>query len=226
MGYIYKITNKVNNKIYIGQTTTSIKTRMSKHYNRAKTGINLTGIDAAIQKYGKNNFEVEKIIECPNEDLNAQEQYYINKYDSFNNGYNLTIGGQYYTTSLNLDINTVIQKYQELKTVQATAEYFKCSIRTISDLLKNNGITVKSQLHLENLSRAPKTMFKDGDNAKQVRIIELNIIFNSLKECSQWLIDNNYSKASTMEAARKSLSRALNGDRNSYCGLHFEFIKN
>lgn len=224
MGYIYKITNKVNNKIYIGQTITSIKTRMSKHYSHANTGNNLTGIDAAIKKYGIENFEVEQIIECPNEDLNIQEQYYIDKYNSFNDGYNLTIGGQYYTTSLNLDINEVNQKYQELKTIQATADYFQCSIRTISNLLKNNGIEVKPQLHLENLSRAPKTMFKEGDNTKKVRIVELDIVFNSLKECSQWLIDNHYSKASTMEAARKSLSRALNGDRSSYCGLHFEFV--
>ena len=67
--------------------------------------------------------------------------------------------------------------------------------------------------------------FKEGDNTKKVRIIELDLIFNSLKECSQWLIDNHYSRASTMEAARKSLSRALNGDRATYCGLHFEFIK-
>ena len=53
MGYIYKITNKINNKIYIGQTTTSIEERMRKHIDKAKNQLEgLTGIDAAIKKYG------------------------------------------------------------------------------------------------------------------------------------------------------------------------------
>ena len=68
-------------------------------------------------------------------------------------------------------------------------------------------------------------MFKEGDHAKAVKIIELNLTFNSLKDCAQWLLDNGYSKAKSMELARKSLSRALNGKRASYCGLHFEFAE-
>lgn len=225
MGFIYKITNKVNGKIYIGQTIMPIKNRMYKHYSQARTGKAITGIDAAIRKYGEDNFEVEQLVECPNEDLNQQEQFYISKYKSFENGYNLTIGGQCGTTSLNINIEEAIKKYNELKTVEKTAKYFGCCAETMSKILRANGINVKPQLHLENLSRAPKTMFKEGDNTKKVRIVELNLIFNSLKECSQWLIDNHYSRASTMEAARKSLSRALNGDRATYCGLHFEFVK-
>lgn len=225
MGFIYKITNKINGKVYIGQTITPIKNRMYKHYSQARNGKNITGIDAAIKKYGKENFEVEQILECPNEDLDLQEKFYISKYNSFENGYNLTIGGQCGTTSLNINIEEAIKKYNELKTVEKTAKYFGCCAETMSKILRANGINVKPQLHLENLSRAPKTMFKEGDNTKKVRIVELNLIFNSLKECSQWLIDNHYSKASTMEAARKSLSRALNGDRATYCGLHFEFVK-
>lgn len=185
MGFIYKITNKVNGKIYIGQTIMPIKNRMYKHYSQARTGKGITGIDAAIRKYGKDNFEIEQLVECPNEDLNQQEQFYISKYKSFEDGYNLTIGGQCGTTSLNIDIEEAIKKYNELKTVEKTAKYFGCCAETMSKLLRANGIDIKSQLHLENLSRAPKTMFKEGDNTKKVKIIELNLTFNSLKECSQ-----------------------------------------
>lgn len=222
MGFIYKITNKVNGKIYIGQTITPIKSRMSKHYSQARVGKNITGIDAAIRKYGEENFEVEKILECPNEDLDLQEKFYISKYNSFIDGYNLTIGGKTSTTALNIDINEAIIKYQKLKSVEKTAKYFNCCSETMSKLLRANGVEIKKHLNLDNLQKGRK--FKEGDHVKAVRIIELNLIFNSLKECSQWLIDNNYSKASTMEAARKSLSRVLHGDRASYCGLHFEFI--
>ena len=47
---------------------------------------------------------------------------------------------------------------------------------------------------------------------------------NNEKIFEQWLIDNNYSKANSMEMARKSLSRVLTGERKSYCKLHFEYL--
>ena len=223
MGFIYKITNKINGKVYIGQTIMPIKNRMYKHYSQAKNRKNITGIDAAIKKYGKENFEVEQILECPNEDLDLQEKFYISKYNSFENGYNLTIGGQLSTTSLNININEAISKYQELKSVEETAKYFNCCSETMSKLLKANGVEIKKHLNLDNLKNGCK--FKEGDHAKAVKIIELNLTFNSLKDCAQWLLDNGYSKAKSMELARKSLSRALNGERASYCGLHFEFAE-
>lgn len=223
MGFIYKITNKENQKVYIGQTITSIATRMNKHYSQANVGKNITGIDAAIRKYGKDNFIVETICECLNEDLDEQERYYISKYDSFNNGYNLTSGGQTGSTTLGLNDNEVIEKYKELKYINQVANLYKCSEKTISNILHNNNIAIYTHPTLENLQKGHK--FQKGEKAKSVKILELNLIFPSLKECSQWLIDNGYSKAKSMEMARKSLSRALNGDRATYCGLHFEFVK-
>ena len=222
MGYIYKINNLINNKAYIGQTTTTLNARINKHFSKARTQDNLTGIDAAIKKYGQENFSVEMICECPNEDLDIQERYYIAKYNTFENGYNLTIGGQFSTTSLNLSIDEVIKKYKELKTIKDTAAYFNCSIKTISDILHTNNVPIIRPVHnIENLQKGVK--FKLGDGVKKVKIVELNKQFNSLKECSQWLIDNNYSKASSMEMARKSLSRALNSNHR-YCGFTVEFV--
>ena len=61
MGFIYKITNLINGKIYIGQTITSISQRMNRHYTNAKTNNHATGIDGAIKKYGRENFKVEEI---------------------------------------------------------------------------------------------------------------------------------------------------------------------
>ena len=66
--------------------------------------------------------------------------------------------------------------------------------------------------------------FKEGDNVKPIYCKELNKTFDSLKECAQWLIDNGYSKAASMDAARKSLSRHLNGDRKSYLHMHFIYV--
>ena len=222
MGYIYKITNIINNKSYIGQTRNTIKTRMYKHISRSKEA-NVSGIDAAIKKYGKENFLIEELCKCSNEDLDEQEKFYIKKYDTFNNGYNLTLGGQDGSTTLNLDNKQVVNKYNELQYIYKVANYFDCCEKVISDILKQENVKIIFHPVLDNLKNGHK--FQSGDNVKAVKIIELNLVFNSLKECSQWLIDNNYSKASSMEMARKSLSRVLNGDRETYCKLHFEYVK-
>lgn len=226
MGYIYKMTNKLNNKVYIGQTQTTVQERVRKHFSKAKHEPHLTGVDAAIRKYGEDNFLVETICECQNSELDELEKFYIAKYNSYNSpvGYNLTPGGQDGACMrLNLKPEEVISVYQKLKHVKLTAEYFHCCDKVISRILHENNITIYKPGRVENIL-GKGTPFKEGERTKAVYIVELDKSFGSLKECSQWLIDNGYSKANSMEMARKSLSRCLNGERNSYCKLHFKYI--
>lgn len=94
---IYKITNQINGKCYIGQSTNILK-RWAEHRNRA-TSKGSEGYEGhfyrSIRKYGLNNFSFEILEECPKEDLNEKEIFYIMKYHSNQKdfGYNLTIGG-------------------------------------------------------------------------------------------------------------------------------------
>nr|DAY45730.1 MAG TPA: intron associated endonuclease [Crassvirales sp.] len=88
-GIIYKITNKVNNKSYIGQTRYTIEFRWKQHQHKKDN----TYFHNAIKKYGVSNFNIEILEECDIENLNNREIFYIAKFDTFNNGYNLTIGG-------------------------------------------------------------------------------------------------------------------------------------
>ena len=91
--YIYIITNMVNNKIYIGQTITTIEQRFKEHCRPSK---NSTLIDKAINKYGKENFKVEFLCETNSlDELNKLEIFYIKEYNAMdrNVGYNLCIGG-------------------------------------------------------------------------------------------------------------------------------------
>jgi group I intron endonuclease len=90
---IYKITNLINNKVYIGQTTESLQKRWKRHtseYHEKNMYISRT-----ISKYGEKNFIIEKICECYSlQELNEKEIFYINEYDSLSpNGYNLVVGG-------------------------------------------------------------------------------------------------------------------------------------
>ncbi len=88
---IYKFTNKINNKIYIGKTQ-NLKKRISTHIRLSKNPKNRFHL--AIKKYGINNFKVEVLKVCKNQiDLSEREQYYISYFKSIKKGYNLTEGG-------------------------------------------------------------------------------------------------------------------------------------
>lgn len=87
---IYKITNKINGKLYIGQTTRTIERRFRDHCTSSKSAISL-----AISKYGKENFNIEVIYEASSlEELNIKEIEFIKQFNSISpNGYNLREGG-------------------------------------------------------------------------------------------------------------------------------------
>ncbi len=89
---IYKITNKINNKVYIGQSI-NIESRWVHHRNY---NINHShyALYQAFDKYGLENFIFEIIELCPQNQLNDREIYWINYYNSYQNGYNSTTGGQ------------------------------------------------------------------------------------------------------------------------------------
>lgn len=110
-GIVYKITNKITNQSYIGQTKNkrgfkgryymSGKTNeerllhylrrmkeLGEHYNQHLLN--------SIEKYGIENFEVIDVLDtaCDKDELNSKEIYYIKKYDSYKNGFNKTPGGE------------------------------------------------------------------------------------------------------------------------------------
>lgn len=102
MSYIiYKITNKINNKIYIGQTTRPLQRRKSQYkwcalnYANGKYTIS-TVIIPAMVKYGFDNFEFENIFTCETlDELNQSEIDFIKKFDCIvPNGYNIEPGGK------------------------------------------------------------------------------------------------------------------------------------
>ena len=90
---IYKITNKINGKVYIGQTTKTLRRRWTKHCIAAKTD-NIP-FHRALIKYGFENFTVEQIdVASSIEELNKKEVYWIKHYNSMMpNGYNVCEGG-------------------------------------------------------------------------------------------------------------------------------------
>ena len=91
MGYIYKIWNEDNDKLYIGQTSVGIKARWSQHLKNYLT--NDAVLYRAMRKHGAGIFHIEEIEQCENSLLNEREIYWIAYYDSYKNGYNSKPGG-------------------------------------------------------------------------------------------------------------------------------------
>lgn len=87
---IYKITNKINGKCYIGQSI-DIETRLKQHQKKIGSEENPMYVD--FKTYGLENFSFEVLQECDRQYLNDREAYWSEYYNSFNEGYNLTKGG-------------------------------------------------------------------------------------------------------------------------------------
>lgn len=89
LGIIYIITNKVNSKVYIGQTRKTLSERMRHHFSKYETCAKLK---KAIEQYGKDNFIYNVLELVPFSKLNEREAFYIDKYNSIENGYNIKKG--------------------------------------------------------------------------------------------------------------------------------------
>ena len=94
MASIYKITNLINGKVYIGQTIQNVQNRWRQHVQDAYENQKCLHLCSAIVKYGKENFSVEEIEKCSQELLDEREIYWIKEYNSQSEGYNITAGGK------------------------------------------------------------------------------------------------------------------------------------
>ena len=145
-GFIYKITNKVNGKSYIGQTIQNVKERFYQHCAiKCSQAVLNMAIHRAINKYGKSNFTIEVIEEVESTNLNDRERYWIKYYNSYNNGYNSTKGGQDKIKMFkNLGAESIIKEYKSGKSLREIGRNFNVDKQTIKDLLVRNNIKLRT----------------------------------------------------------------------------------
>ena len=155
LGKIYLISNDVNDKLYVGQTIQSLKKRFTGHccYSKSDRSSNMY-IKRAIHKYGKDKFHISLLEEVPIERLNEREKYWITYYDSYNNGYNLTLGGQdsnYFNLNrleTTVDIKKFSEYIKEFKPLATeVASHFgisKCSVYNLIERLNDSELILNS----------------------------------------------------------------------------------
>ena len=191
-GFIYKITNKVNGKSYIGQTIQNVKERFYQHCaTKCSQAILNMVIHKAINKYGKSNFTIEVIEEVESTNLNDRERYWIRYYDSYNNGYNSTEGGQDGIKLFkNLDTESIVREYKSGKSLREIGRLFNVDKQTIKDLLVRNNINLRT-------TRTYKLSQKDREDI----IKDLSLGLSRKEIISKWHISKGY------------LSQLINGYR-------------
>lgn len=103
IGYIYIVRNDINDNVYIGKTVQSLNERLRQHINRSNSDDEhgKSHFHNAIRKYGAEHFYINELYKYESDDtdelnkhLYEKEKEFIQKFDSYNNGYNSTLGGE------------------------------------------------------------------------------------------------------------------------------------
>ena len=205
MGFIYKISNDINDKIYIGKTNFSLEKRWQQHINDShKDRHEHRPLYNAINKYGIEHFQITLIEEIPNEQLSVREQYWINYYNSYSNGYNATMGGEG-KTKFNYD--QVVELYNKYQNVRKVAEELSADRTAIEDIL-----------HSMNVKVLPGCLVSGKKTSKPVAQIdpltnEIIAIFSNAREASE-----------QTGAYAKSISKTCLGKQVTCGGYKWKYV--
>lgn len=205
MAYIYKITNNINQKIYIGKTLNSIEDRWKEHLkDYKKERCEKRPLYDAMNKYGLENFSIEQIEECDSEIVNDRETYWIEYYGSFKYGYNATKGGD---GKSYLDYNLVVITYNHLQSEIETAKNLNISVDSVRKILKEKNVPIKSS------SEIIKEKYGKITNMYSLEGVFLRS-FSSTNEAAQYMIDNNLTgcKKTTI---KQHITEVCNGKRKT-----------
>lgn len=144
MGFIYKIYNDINKKVYIGKTQKTVEERWAWHLRDYKYLYRTGKIYRAMRKYGPEHFFIETIEECEDSQLSQHEIYWIGYYNSYKNGYNSTLGGEgvaYY------NYEEMLKEWQEGYSITQIAQKHGAHPDVVGKILRMLGITKKEIFH-------------------------------------------------------------------------------
>ena len=185
---IYQILNATNGKRYIGQSI-NIESRLSHHKEMLINNQHFNKhLQNSFNKYGLENFTFEVLEECNKEELSTRERYYIKLYNSMNEGYNKTSGGENipgwqqsdevrHKISEKLKVNNAMHRSEIAKKANSDRIWSDESRKKLSDSTKKRFAENPEQglKHSQYLSESnrQRTWVNDGVNNKFVLKSEL-----------------------------------------------------
>jgi group I intron endonuclease len=207
MKEIYKVTCRITGKVYVGKTEISTEKRWQQHCTAAflpSHGDYDFPFHRAIRKYGKENFTIETIdYASTSQELNEKEKYWIKFFNSYNNGYNSSLGGDGH---LKYNYDDIVNYYlQNNNSLMDTCKHFHIYDQVVYSALQSKNIDYK---------KLQSTKERKKYN-KKIYCVELNIVFNSMAE-----IDKYFNKE-----VHGNIRRCLNGITKRAYGYHWKEIE-
>lgn len=236
------IRNKITQDIYIGQSKYSGYVRYKQHLAEAEhTNRNLR-LYNAFRKYGSENMELIILeTDVAEKDLDRLEQYYIQKYDSLNNGYNNTLGGGgvrgYHHSketrkkmSIGIKnsmwkINTlertakIIASQKGRKFTEEHKQHIKESIKDRTG--ENNSFYGK---HHTEETKNTLSLINTKYNVIQIKDGVILNVFESVKCAATWCIENNLTSAK-LSSVMYRIYHTCDGHQNICYGFNWKYIK-
>lgn len=210
-GFIYKITNNVNGKCYIGKTLGSIEKRWQEHQHDSQTRKKeIRPLYRAFNKYGIKNFSIEQIEECDEDILSEREIYWIKYYNSYHYGYNATMGGdgkQFF------DHDKILEELKKAPYPIEIGKKIGCSADTVRIIAHKNNIKVKNKGCGQNVA-SPKIVYQYSLNGEFIQE------FSSTMDAGKWLVSQG--KAKSVES-RNHIGEVCRGLRSTAYGYKWKY---
>lgn len=213
LAYIYKITNDVNNKVYVGKTEFDIQKRWKEHCgDYAKERCEKRPLYNAMRKYGINHFHMELIEET--DDPAVREEYWIAYYDSYRSGYNGTIGGD---GKRYLDYDKIVNTYLAVLNLAETARICGVSRDSVKHIMDERGIAIKhsSEILREKCTVSVKMYNRDG--------VDLIAKFNSLSDAARYLMMSGIANGKDLRGVAAGIAKSCKGERKTAYGRVWKF---
>lgn len=208
VGYIYKITCKINGKAYIGKTTKTVQKRFGEHLRDCrKRRCENRPLYRAIRKYGVDSFTVETLEEVDLENMSERETYWIDYFHTYSDGYNATAGGD---GTILYDYDLIVQLLRDGRKYREITDIVGCCYHTIRFVAKKY-----------NVEYIPEQFY--GDQCIPVEQYDLSgqyiQSFNSYYEAACWLIRNKFTSNKSRGGVIAHICGVANGDRNTAYGF-------
>lgn len=206
MGFVYKITNSINGKMYIGQTSRDIDVRWREHIRDSSdkpSSVYFSLLHCAIRKYGADAFVVECVEECDDSVLDEREQYWIKHLETRENGYNITRGGQ---GTLKSDNAEILKLWNDGMAVKEISAKIGISKQIVSKRLRYQGVQIPDILSRGNKGNNTRKVVRISFDGKETKV------YDSLTEAAE---DNNISTG--------IICMVCSGERNTVGGYRWQY---
>ena len=225
---VYKITNRINGLMYVGQTCRSLTERFNDHcvYPKTRTP---SKIQEAIKKFGRENFDIEVLEESTNDKIDDLEVYYINKLNTiYPNGYNVWHGGRPISpASHKCNHEELIKYYLECQSVPLTCQKFGLSDQRVGYLLDQAKIPRRRLKKYVEYTEEDKQnlvdLYESGQSISQIckdKHIDPVVVTRILIEKNKFNSDHNIKLEVPITATNKKTGEMLSFD-NQYLAADY-----